>query len=242
MPDISIKNLRVEYINKKQVVTALDGFNATFKSGVINVIVGYSGCGKTTLLKAIAGLVDYDGQILFDDKDIIKLDVNERNVGFVSQEYVLYTNMTIFDNIAFPLKMKKLPRDEIIAMVVSLAKEFGIAHCLTRKPKQLSGGQKQRVALVRALVKKPDICLLDEPLSNVDEQRRSEMRAYIKGYLKKNNCTALYVTHNVAEAMSLADTLTVINYGKNEISGEPMAVYNSCNATVESLIKNSPMI
>ena len=236
MPQIDIENLKVEYHNKSSgKVVAINGFDATFLSEKVNVIIGCSGCGKTTLLKAITGVLDYEGEIKFDGESVDTIPTHKRDVGFVSQEYVLYPNMTIFDNIAFPLKLTKMTRDEIVERVLEVAGQFDLVHCLTRKPKHLSGGQQQRIAIVRCLVKQPSICLMDEPLSNIDEQQRYETRIYLKEYFKNNKTTVLYVTHNLLEATALADTITVMDKGKNVICGDPLYVFNSCNPIVLSL-------
>lgn len=234
---IIVNDLTVTYVNKhKQEVVALDNLNCQFAMGKINVIVGYSGCGKTTLLKCIAGLLDYDGTITVNGVDYDTLEIKDRNLAMVSQQYILYPNMTIFDNIAFPLKIAGADRKEITERVTSIADKLGLQYCLTRKPKHLSGGQQQRVALARALVKHPDICLFDEPLSNVDAQQRIELRQMIKQAIKSLNTTAIYVTHDITEAFALADELFVIYNGKLEISGTPMEVYRSGNEVVKSLM------
>ena len=143
--------------------------------------------------------------------------------------------MTVFENIAFPLKVAGASKDEIIRRVYEVADKLEIRHCLTRKPKHLSGGQQQRVALARALIKKPNLYLFDEPLSNVDPIKRSESRILIKKIITESNATAIYVTHDFTEAMTLADHIIVINDGKVEIEGAPMEVYKSSNPIVESL-------
>ena len=236
MPKITVSDVTVTYRNKKSdEVTALDGISAEFLSGAFNVIVGYSGGGKTTLLKCIAGLVGYDGEVLFDGVDVGGSAPSQRNISYVSQEYVLYPHLTVFDNIAFPLKNMGAPKKEITERVKAIAEILELTHCLTRKPKHLSGGQQQRVALARALVKNPEICLFDEPLSNTDPQLRYRERRFIKDAVKRYGCTSVYVTHDFSEAMALADNLTVISDGKCVLQGEPMQVYNSGNAVVESL-------
>ena len=239
MPDISIEHVTCVYPSKKRKippVTALDDLSLFLKSDLFHVVVGYSGCGKTTLLRCIAGLQDYDGDIFFDGEDTYGLDLRDRNIAFVSQQYTLYPRMTIFDNITFPLLTAKIEKHEIVDRVYAVAEDLGITHCLTRKPKQISGGQQQRVALARALVKKPKICLLDEPLSNIDAQLRDEQRRYIKNVLKKTGCTVIYVTHDINEAMALADNLIVMNEGKVAVSGKAQDVYNSSDPVVKSLI------
>ena len=236
MSSIKIENLTVKFESKKKpTVVALDNVSLDIKDATLNVIVGYSGCGKTTLLRSIAGLQEYEGYIYFDGVDGDTLSVQQRNVSMVTQNYVLYRTMTVFENIAFPLTIAGASKEEIIERVYYVAERLGIKHCLSRKPKHLSGGQQQKVALARALIKKPDIYLFDEPLSNFDAQKRSESRVLIKKIIKENNATALYVTHDFEEAMALADHLIVMADGKIVIEGEPLDVYNSGNEIVESL-------
>ena len=236
MSNIKIENLTVKFESKKKpTVIALDNVSLDIKDATLNVIVGYSGCGKTTLLRSIAGLQEYEGYIYFDGVDGDTLSVQQRNVSMVTQNYVLYRTMTVFENIAFPLTIAGASKEEIIERVYYVAERLGIKHCLSRKPKHLSGGQQQKVALARALIKKPDIYLFDEPLSNFDAQKRSESRVLIKKIIKENNATALYVTHDFEEAMALADHLIVMADGKVVIEGEPLDVYNSGNEIVESL-------
>lgn len=236
MPKITVSELTAIYSSKKSDdVVALDGLNAEFISDAFNVIVGYSGCGKTTLLKCIAGLCYYDGNIFFDNVDVGGLAPSERNISYVSQEFVLYPHLTVFDNIAFPLKVAGAPKKEIIDRVKKIAEATDLTYCLTRKPKHISGGQQQRVALARALVKKPSICLFDEPLSNTDPQFRFAERRFLKDSAKRFGCTAIYVTHDFSEAMALADKLFVISDGKCVLQGDPMEIYNSDNEIVRSL-------
>lgn len=236
MASIVIENLTVKYTNKKKTeVTALDNLSLNIKDDSLNVILGYSGCGKTTLLRCVAGLQDYEGTIYINGIDADSLQVKQRNVAMVTQNYVLYRTMTIFENIAFPLKIAGASKEEIIQRVNEVAKRLEIEHCLSRKPKHLSGGQQQRVALAKALIKKPDIYLFDEPLSNLDPKIRTETRILIKKIIKETNATALYVTHDIKEAMGLADYLIVLNDGKIEIEGKPLEVFDSNNKVVESL-------
>lgn len=214
MEKIVIENLKVVYKNKSDYVTALDGFSAILEPNSFNVVVGKSGCGKTTLLNAVAGVVDYEGKILFDDLDVYELSIQERNVSMVSQKYVLYPKMTVFDNIAYPLKVLKTPKNEIVDRVYDISERLGIKHCLGRLPKQLSGGQQQKVALARAMIKRPQLYLFDEPLSNFDPPKRAETREFIKKWVKEKPATAIYVTHDLDEAAEMADNIIVIEDGK----------------------------
>ncbi len=236
MANIKIENLTATYENKKKVkYTALDNVSLEIKDSSFNVVVGYSGSGKTTLLRCIAGLMDYDGYIFIDGIDADSLSVQERNMSLVTDKFVLYRSMTIFENIAFPLLINNAPKEEIIERVNEVAKKLHIEHCLSRKPKHLSIGQQQRASLARALIKKPSIYLFDEPLSNLDPINRSEARILIKKLIKETGGTCLYVTHDIKEAMALADYLIVINDKKIEIEGSPLEVYNSGNEIVETL-------
>jgi len=236
MPNIKIEDLRVTFTPKKKTtVTALDGINLDLKEDTFNVVVGYSGCGKTTLLRCLSGLQDYDGKIYFDGVDMDDVPTQKRNTAMVSQNYVLYPKMTIFENIAFPLLIAGAPKGEIVERVNEVAERLGIKHCLSRKPKHLSGGQQQRVAIARALVKKPTVYLFDEPFSNFDYPTRIESKLLIRKIVKDTQATAVYVTHDFSEAVSIADHLIVINDGKVEIEGDPLDVYNSDNEVVKSL-------
>lgn len=235
MSVIELKDVIVVHENKKNNVTALNKFSAVFKEG-INVIVGSSGCGKTTLLRTVAGLTYCDdGYVLLDGYDITDMPIRDRNFSYVSQEYVLYPQYTVFDNIAFPLRQMGASRDEIVRRVKEVAEFTGISACLTRKPRHISGGQQQRVAIARALVKQPTVCLLDEPFSNSDEQTRARTAEWLKITLHKVGCTAIYVTHDTQEALALADELFVMNDGQLEICGTPKEVFESSNPVVRSL-------
>ena len=234
MSEIVFDRVSVRYADNKENVLALDDLSFAFHPS-FNVVLGTSGCGKTTLLKTLAGLLEYQGNIFVDGADISKTPTNARNMALVSQQYILYPTKTIFDNIAFPLKMQKVPTDEIKQRVFEIAKQLDLTACLSRKPKQISGGQQQRVALAKAIVKRPSICLLDEPLSNVDPKSRAQARLLIKNALKSIGCTVIYVTHNVFEAMSLADNLIVMENGRFQVFGTPDEVYNSKSAAVELL-------
>lgn len=236
MSVIEAKEVSVFFESKKYTVTALDRFSAVFGEG-INVIVGPSGCGKTTLLRTIAGLTYCDdGQVLLDGYDITDMQIKDRNFAYVSQEYVLYPQYTVFDNIAFPLRQIGAGKEEIIRRVKEIAELTGLTVCLTRKPKHISGGQQQRVAIARALVKQPAVCLMDEPFSNVDEQTHFKTLGWIKDTFHTVGCTAIYVTHDIKEALALADTLYVMNEGRLELFGPPETVFESQDPAVRALM------
>ncbi len=236
MPEIVLKDVKVRYQNKKSGDTvALNGFSACFESDEISVIIGRSGCGKTTLLKTVAGLIDYDGSASIGGKEIKELSSAEKNVAYVFQEYALYPHMTAFENIAFPLRIAGAGRDEIISRVNDVAKKLDIDYYLSRKPRQLSGGQKQRVVLARALVKRPSVILMDEPLSNLDAQARASARIFIRQTLKKFGGTTLFVTHDLTEATAMADKIFVMDEGKLVLTGTPAEIYDSNDQTVKGL-------
>ena len=240
MPNINIQNLTFVYENRKKgEVVALNDLTCLFKSHSFNVIVGPSGCGKTTLLRIISGLEDeYEGDIFFDDKNALNLSPEERKVSYVTQNYTLYPHLTVFDNIAFPLKVRGAPREEIIKAVYKVADELDIKVCLSRKPKYLSGGQKQRVALAKSLIKHAEIFLFDEALINVDPSMRAEQRTYIKKFIQMHGGIAIYVTHDFQEALALADELFVMEEGKIILSGKPEEIYHSHNELIEAFKKS----
>ena len=236
MAKIEIKNLTVTYTDKKKGdVVAVKKLNTVFEDGAFNVILGSSGSGKTTLLRTLAGLQEYEGEIFYDGVDADELSFKRRNISYVTQNYSLYSHLNVFDNIAFPLKTMGASREEIIERVMSLAKQLELTVCLTRKPRQLSGGQQQRVALARALIKKPSICFLDEPLSNIDPEQRRVARELMKKTLKLNGCTVIYVTHDYSEAINLADRIIVMDNGKIIESGTVEQINDSTNETVNAL-------
>ena len=212
MPSIKIENLKFSYKKKKAENFVLNNISADFKSNKIHVILGKSGSGKTTLLKCIAGLLDYrEGKIYFDDIPIDNVPVQNRKLGYVTQEFALYPHFTLFKSITYPLVINGTDIEEIRYRVDEIASDFGIKDILSRKPKQVSIGQAQRAALARALIKRPTVCLFDEPLSNLDALNRQEIRRYLKDNLKKYNCTAIYVTHDLTEATSLADYIYLLD-------------------------------
>ena len=209
-------------------VVAVRDVNLRFPDGRFSSILGPSGSGKSTLLYLIAGIYKPSkGQVLFDGRDVSKLPPNERNVGLVFQNYALYPHMTVYDNIAFPLRIKGLPPDEINRRIHETARMLGIEKLLDRYPAQLSGGQQQRVALARALVKRPSVLLLDEPLSNLDALVRLRVRGELKRLQHELGITTIYVTHDQSEALAMADFIAVIHEGEIQQTGTPSEVYNN---------------
>ena len=224
-----ISEVRLVGVSKRfGSVAAVDNVELEIRRGEFLVLLGPSGCGKTTTLRIIAGLEKPDsGRVYIDGVDVTDLPPRDRNVAMVFQNYALYPHMKVFDNIAFPLKLKKLPREEIRRRVRSVAEILKIEDLLNRYPRQLSGGQQQRVALARALVKEPRVFLMDEPLSNLDAKLRLYMRVELKSLQRKTGITTVYVTHDQAEAMSMGDRLAVMNAGRIIQLGSPDDVYNS---------------
>ena len=224
-------------------VKAVDNLNLDIRDGEFVALLGPSGCGKTTTLLMIAGIYKpTKGYIYFDDRIVNDLPPKDRNVGMVFQSYALYPHMTVYDNIAFPLKLKKVPKQEIDRKVREVAKFLRIENLLDRKPSQLSGGQQQRVALARALAKEPQLFLMDEPLSNLDAKLRVTMRAELKRLQKELGITTIYVTHDQVEAMTMADRIAVMNEGKLQQYGEPQELYNKpANVFVAGFIGSPPM-
>lgn len=240
MVELEVKSVTVVFKSKKREVVALDELSTTFKDGM-NVIVGYSGCGKTTLLRCILGLTDYDGKILLDGEDLYGIKIKDRNFSFVSQSYVLYPQLTVFENIAFPLKLLHTDRQEIMERVREVSELLDLTACWNRKPKHISGGQQQRVAIARALIKRPLVCLMDEPFSNSDEVMRGQTVRWLKSAFEKMGCMCIYVTHDFREALLLADTLYVIDDGKLVVCGTSDEVFQSDNEVVKSLKEGSSL-
>lgn len=242
MPNIEFKNICFSYskTRNKDEYQVFEDFNISFIDNSFNVLLGPSGSGKTTLLRLLTGFLDdYEGDIFIDNVNTDDLSVSDRNLAFINQNYVLYPHLSVFDNIAFPLKALGASREEIIARVNEVAEELDLVPTLSRKPKYLSGGQQQRVALARGIVKNAKIYLFDEPLSNVDQMVRVELRQYIKKVVLEHHATAIYVTHDFNEAMAIADYMYVINEGKLVVSGKPIDVYQSNNPLINEYIKAS---
>jgi len=235
MPKIEIKDLTVEYKSRAGAIRVLDNLDVTFQNGKFSSILGYTGSGKTTLLRTIIGLLPYEGSIFIDGVDQNDTLIKDKNIAYVSQECALYHHLSVFDNIAFPLKLIKASREEIIQRVNEVADTLGIRFLLSRKPRVLSGGQQQKVALAKALIKRPNICILDEPFSNLDEKTRTEFKKLIKNVMSDQKITVLYVTHDFEEALAISDEIFIIDDKKIEIHGSPSEINKSTNKIVKSL-------
>ncbi|MEM6603149.1 MAG: ABC transporter ATP-binding protein [Pseudomonadota bacterium] len=216
----------------------IDDISLDIEEGEFVVLVGKSGCGKSTLLRSIAGLEHIDqGTIYLSDQQIEKRSASERNMAMVFQSYALYPHMTVYENMAFSLELKKMTEIQIETKVIEAAESLKMTEFLQRKPKDLSGGQRQRVAIGRALVRDPDIFLFDEPLSNLDTKLRAHMRSELKMLHKRLGKTMIYVTHDQIEAMTLADKIAVLDEGKIQQFGTPEEIYNHpANKFVASFI------
>lgn len=237
---IKYNNIGKSYIKNEWAVRSV---NFTVESGEFVVLLGPSGCGKTTVLRMTAGLEQIsEGEIQFNDKVINDLPPSKRNVGMVFQNYALYPHLNVFENLAFPMQVNKMPKTAIKKRVGEIAELIGLHDYLHRKPKELSGGQRQRVALGRAIVRKPDVFLFDEPLSNLDAKLRMQMRTEIINLQKTLGCTAIYVTHDQIEAMTMAQKVVVFNNGEIMQIGTPDEIYNKpSNLFVASFIGNPQM-
>ena len=220
--------VRLENIYKKyDDVVAVSDFNLTIADKEFVVLVGPSGCGKTTTLRMIAGLESItSGNVFIGDNLINKLPAKDRNIAMVFQNYALYPHMTVFDNMAFSLEMRKRSKEEIQTRVKEAAEILGIQQLLSRKPKQLSGGQRQRVAVGRAIVRKPEVFLFDEPLSNLDAKLRVQTRLELKKLHERLATTAVYVTHDQIEAMTMGDRIVVMRDGLIQQIGSPLELYD----------------
>ena len=198
--------------------------------GEFLVLLGPSGCGKTTTMRMVAGLEDpSEGEIWIGDKCVNDLEPKDRDIAMVFQSYGLYPNMTVYENISFPLRIRGTPKAEIDPAVITAAKKVELMDFLDRRPKELSGGQRQRVALARAIVRQPSVFLMDEPLSNLDAKLRVSMRAHIKHLHHELGVTTIYVTHDQIEAMTLADRVVVMSKAEIQQIGTPKAIYNDPN-------------
>ncbi|MGM9594409.1 MAG: ABC transporter ATP-binding protein, partial [Candidatus Onthomonas sp.] len=223
MATVTLKNLKKIYDNK---VTAVHDVNLEIKDKEFIVLVGPSGCGKSTTLRMVAGLEEIsEGELYIGDRLVNDVAPKDRDIAMVFQNYALYPHMTVRENMAFALKLKKVPKDEIDRKVNEAAEILDITQYLDRKPKALSGGQRQRVAIGRAIVREPKVFLMDEPLSNLDAKLRNQMRAEIIKLRKRIDTTFMYVTHDQTEAMTLGDRIVIMKDGYVNQIGTPQELF-----------------
>jgi len=239
MAQIRLKNVSKRWSN----FVGVDNFNLDIADQEFLVLLGPSGCGKTTTMRMIAGLEDItEGEIWIGDRMVNKLEPKDRDISMVFQSYGLYPNMTVYENIRFPLKVRKVPQDQHHERVMAASKMVELDDFLERRPAALSGGQRQRVALARAIVREPNAFLMDEPLSNLDAKLRVSTRAQIKNLHHTLKRTTIYVTHDQVEAMTLADRVVVMNKGLIQQVGTPMEIYDRpANTFVASFIGSPAM-
>lgn len=225
MSSVVLKNLVKSYDGKKNIINNID---LEIKDKEFIILVGSSGCGKSTILRLISGLEEItSGEILIDGKVVNNVHPKDRDIAFVFQSYALYPHMSVYDNIAFGLKMRKYDKKTIDKKVREVAKSLNLEELLDRKPRQLSGGQRQRVALGRAIVRNPKVFLMDEPLSNLDANLRVQMRSEIKKLHQKLQTTFIYVTHDQTEALTMGDRIVVLDKGKIQQVDTPEEIYNN---------------
>ena len=236
---VSLENLSKSF----GAVSAVSDLNLQVNDGEFVAFLGPSGCGKTTTLLMVAGIYKPTGGVIrFGDQVVNQMPPRDRNIGMVFQSYALYPHMTVFENISYPLKLKKVPKKEQHEQTQRIADTMGIGNLLDRRPGQLSGGQQQRVALGRALVKEPDILLFDEPLSNLDARLRLTMRGEIKHLQKRLGITSIFVTHDQIEAMTMADRIAVMSQGKLQAFDTPEDLYDRPKTLfIAQFIGNPPM-
>lgn len=237
MANVTLKNVVKKYDTK----TIINNISLEVKDKEFLVLVGSSGCGKSTILRMIAGLEDItSGEIYIDDKCVNNVHPKDRDIAFVFQSYALYPHMSVYENIAFPLKMRNFKKDEIDKKVKEAAEILNLSEYLDRKPKQLSGGQRQRVALGRAIVRNPKVFLMDEPLSNLDAKLRVQMRSEIKKLHEKLQTTFIYVTHDQTEALTMGDRIVVLDKGVIQQADKPEEIYYNPSNTFVGGFLGSP--
>lgn len=239
MAKVTLKNVVKKYDTK----TIINDVSLEIEDKEFLVLVGSSGCGKSTILRMIAGLEDItDGEIYIGDKCVNNVHPKDRDIAFVFQSYALYPHMTVYENIAFPLKMRNFKKEEIDKKVKEAAEILNLTEYLGRKPKQLSGGQRQRVALGRAIVRNPRVFLMDEPLSNLDAKLRVQMRSEIKKLHEKLQTTFIYVTHDQTEALTMGDRIVVLDKGIIQQVDRPEEIYyNPANTFVGGFLGSPSM-
>ncbi len=239
MSSVTLKNVCKKYDSK----VVIDNIDLEINDKEFIVLVGASGCGKSTILRMIAGLEEITGgDILIGGKKVNDIPPKDRDIAFVFQSYALYPHMTVRENIAFGLKMRKVPKDEIEKKVKEAAEILNLTEYLDRKPKQLSGGQRQRVALGRAIVRNPKVFLMDEPLSNLDAKLRVQMRSEIKKLHEKLQTTFIYVTHDQTEALTMGDRIVVLDKGVIQQVAPPEEIYNNPANTFVAGFVGSPQM
>ena len=243
MASISLRRVVKRYGSGASANQVIHGVDAEIPDGEFVVIVGPSGCGKSTLLRMVAGLEAISGgEIAIGGRVVNDIEPSERDIAMVFQNYALYPHFKVFDNMAYGLRIRKLPEAEVRARVEKAAKTLELSHLLDRKPRQLSGGQRQRVAMGRAIVRQPQVFLFDEPLSNLDAKLRAQTRLEIQKLHAELGVTSLFVTHDQVEAMTLAERMIVMNAGRIEQIGTPEEVYGSPASTfVAGFIGSPPM-
>jgi sn-glycerol 3-phosphate transport system ATP-binding protein len=243
MASISLQHIVKRYQTGKHITQVIHGISAEILDGELVVIVGPSGCGKSTLLRMVAGLEEVtEGQIKIGDRVVNDLEPAQRDIAMVFQNYALYPHMSVFDNMAYGLKIAKVSKDEIKTRVDKAAATLELSHLLDRRPGQLSGGQRQRVAMGRAIVRQPQVFLFDEPLSNLDAKLRAQTRLEIQKLHRELGITSLFVTHDQVEAMTLAQRILILNAGVVEQLDTPQNVYQRPASTfVASFIGSPPM-
>lgn len=243
MAGVTLEQVTRTFRTRKGEVRAVDDLSLSVGNGEFIVLVGPSGCGKTTTLRLIAGLEELTaGTICIGDRVVNRVAPKDRDVAMVFQNYALYPHMTVYKNMAFGLKMRRVPKGEIKRKVGEVAEKLGLTHLLDRKPAALSGGECQRVAVGRAIVRKPQVFLFDEPLSNLDAGLRTQMRTELKDLHRELRTTVVYVTHDQEEAMTLGDRMVVLKEGVVQQCGTPLEVYNRpANRFVAGFVGTPPM-
>jgi len=240
---IVAENLSKHWTTADGEVRAVDRLSFSFDEGTLNVLLGPSGCGKSTTLRLIAGLEQADGgRVFIDGRDVTNLPPSQRNIAMVFQSYALFPHLSVAENIVFGLKVRRVSSVDVDRRLKRVGDLLGLAQLLDRKPSQLSGGQQQRVALGRAIIAEAPVCLMDEPLSNLDAQLRQDMRSEIRGLQRQLGITMVYVTHDQVEAMSMADRVVLLHGGRIEQNATPVELYeNPANTFVARFIGTPPM-
>ncbi len=243
MSAIDVDKVSKHWTTPRGVVRAVDQVSFALDAGTLNVLLGPSGCGKSTTLRLIAGLETADGgRITIGERDVTALPPAQRNIAMVFQSYALFPHLSVAENILFGLRVRQVSREECRRRLARVADLLGLSELLTRRPSQLSGGQQQRVALGRAIINEAPVCLMDEPLSNLDAQLRAEMRQEIRSLQRNLGITMVYVTHDQVEAMSMADRVILLSAGRVEQNGTPVDLYEApANTFVARFIGTPPM-